>query len=213
MREDWLVCYVQTPFMLMVLTLSSGKSTLLSVLLRLLDHKAGTIRIDDIDIATVPRNILRSRLISIPQDPVPVLPGYSIRSNLDPNETAADTTILSAIEKVGLLELVESRGGLYAEDFSAQPLSQGEQKLLALARALISKRTRDLATTGGGGLGGILLLDEFTGATDAETERSMLKVIDEEFSGYTVIQITHQIDVVRNMSDRILTLTSGRLNG
>ncbi|CRG87654.1 Cu2+-exporting ATPase [Talaromyces islandicus] len=176
----------------------SGKSTLLSLLLRLIDHKAGTIRIDDIDIATIPRNILRSRLIAVPQDPLPALPGYSIRHNIDPNENATDTMILGAIKKVGLLELVESRGGLYGEDFSSQPLSQGEQKLFALARALISKWTRDSAT---GGLGGVLILDEFTGGTDAETERSMLKIIEEEFSGYTIIQITHQIDAITSMMD------------
>lgn len=117
--------------------------------------------------------------------------------------------ILAAIEKVGLLELVESRGGLDREDLSSRPLSQGEQKLFALARALISKWIRDSAT---GGLGGILILDEFTGSTDAETERLMLEIIEDEFVGYTIIQITHQIDAVRGMSDRILTLKSGRLD-
>jgi ABC-type transport system involved in cytochrome bd biosynthesis fused ATPase/permease subunit len=116
---------------------------------------------------------------------------------------------LSALERVGLHELVESRGGLNGEDLSSKPLSQGEQRLFALARALISKWTRDSAT---GGLGGILILDEFTGSIDAETEQSMLKIIEDEFTGYTIIQITHQIDAVRGMSDRILNLVSGRLN-
>lgn len=115
--------------------------------------------------------------------------------------------ILSALERVGLHDLVESRGGLNGEDLSSQPLSQGQQRLFALARAMVSKWTRDAATCG---LGGILILDEFTGSTDPETERSMLKIIEDEFAGYTIIHITHQIEAVREMSDRIMNLVSGR---
>lgn len=189
-------------------TFHRGKSTFFSLLLRLLNLKSGTIRIDNIDISTIPRNVLRSRLIVIPQDPLPALPGCSIRFHLDPQGTATDAIIMAAVEKVGLLTLVESRGGLDAEDLSSQPLSQGEQKLCALARALVSKWTRD---SGKGGAGGILILDEFTGNTDAETELFMLDIVEEEFAGYTILMITHQVEAVRGRLDRVLNLVSGRL--
>lgn len=186
----------------------SGKSTFFSLLLRLLDLKSGIIRIDNIDISIIPRNVLRARLIVIPQDQLPALPGCSIRFHLDPQGIATDAMIMAAVEKVGLLTLVESRGGLDAEDLSSQPLSQGEQKLFALARALVSKWTRD---SGNGARGGILILDEFTGSTDAETERLMLDIIEEEFVGYTILLITHQVEAVRGRFDRVLNLVSGRL--
>lgn len=164
---------------------------------------------DNIDISIIPRNVLRARLIVIPQDPLPALPGCSIRFHIDPQGIATDAMIMAAIEKVGLLTLVESRGGLDAEDLSSHPLSQGEQKLFALARALVSKWTRDSVT--GGGEGSILILDEFTGSTDAETERLMLDIIEEEFVGYTILLITHQVEAVRGRFDRVLNLVSGRL--
>lgn len=116
---------------------------------------------------------------------------------------------MAAVEKVGLLMLVESRGGLDAEDLSSQPLSQGEQKLFALARALVSKWTRD-AGRGGDGRG-IVILDEFNSSTDAETERSMLDIIEGEFVGYTILLITHQVEALKGRLDRILNLISGRL--
>jgi ABC-type transport system involved in cytochrome bd biosynthesis fused ATPase/permease subunit len=115
---------------------------------------------------------------------------------------------MAAVEKVGLLTLVESRGGLDAEDLSSQPLSQGEQKLFAPARTLFSKWTRDSRN---GGAGGILILDEFTGCTDAETELLILDIIEEEFAGYTILMITHQVEAVRGRLDRVLNLVSGRL--
>lgn len=187
----------------------SGKSTFFSLLLRLLNPGAGTIQIDDIDIATIPRNVLRSRLIVIPQDPLLALPGCSIRFHLNPYGLATDTMIMAAVEKVGLLTLVESRGGLDAEDLSSQPLSQGEQKLFALARALISKWSRDSVTDGV--RGGILILDEFTGSTDAKTEGSMLDIIEGEFAGYTILLITHQVETVTGRFNRILHLDCGQL--
>lgn len=115
---------------------------------------------------------------------------------------------MAAVEKVGLLTLVESRGDLDAENLGSQPLSQGEQKLFALARALVSKWTRDSSN---GSVGGILILDEFTGSTDAETERLMLDIVEEEFAGYTILLITHQVETVRGRFDRVLNLVSGRL--
>ncbi|OKL58187.1 hypothetical protein UA08_06868 [Talaromyces atroroseus] len=187
----------------------SGKSTLLSMLLRLHEPKAGKIFIDNIDISTIPRNILRTRLITITQDHLPAIPGCSIRLNADPRGIAQDAEIMSAMEKVGLLALIQSRGGLDGEDLNTHPLSQGEQKLFALARALITKWTRDKGITH---CRGILILDEFTAGTDEETERLMLDIIDEEFAGYTIIEITHQIGVARKRLNRILNLVSGQLD-
>lgn len=88
----------------------SGKSSLLLALLRLLDHSTGKITIDDVDLATVPRQMIRSRLTALPQEAIAV-PG-SLRDNLDPLSSSADDSIRTALQRVGLLELVEQRGGL-----------------------------------------------------------------------------------------------------
>lgn len=61
----------------------SGKSTLLLTLLRLLDLKSGTIRVDGIDLSLVPRSLVRQRcFVTIAQD-LFVLGHASLRSNLD----------------------------------------------------------------------------------------------------------------------------------
>ncbi|KAL2005900.1 hypothetical protein VTN00DRAFT_10393 [Thermoascus crustaceus] len=72
----------------------SGKSTLLSVLLRLQDIKGCQILIDGIDITTIPRDVLRSRLIAIPQDPL-ILAGSSVRFNAGPAGRAPDEEIIA----------------------------------------------------------------------------------------------------------------------
>ncbi|KAE8352698.1 P-loop containing nucleoside triphosphate hydrolase protein [Aspergillus coremiiformis] len=181
----------------------SGKSTLLSVLLRLLDTTAGTISIDGIDIATIPRNVLRSRLIAIPQDPL-TLAG-TVRFNLDPTGVVPDDAIISALDKVHLLELIESRGGLGTE-LTSQPLSQGEQNLFALARALVRKWKKDRDSCGNGG---ILILDEATSNTDAATEKLMQEVIERQFAGYTIINVTHRMGKLRD-AETVLEMEHGR---
>ncbi|KAE8387367.1 hypothetical protein BDV23DRAFT_186401 [Aspergillus alliaceus] len=67
-----------------------SKSTLLSALLCLVDNTTGTISIDGIDIATIPRNVLCSRLIAIPQDPLTII--GTVRFNLDPKGVGPDVS-------------------------------------------------------------------------------------------------------------------------
>lgn len=186
---------------------NSGKSTLISALLRLLDPLSGTISIDGMDISTIPRNELRSLVIAIPQD-LFLLPG-SIRFNLDPTGRATDSTLLLALERCNLLAVVTSRGGL-DEELTSASMSQGEQRLFALAVALVRKWNRERHSAGGEGGGGILILDEATSGTDAATHALMQQVVDEEFRGYTVLQISHRPDEIRGV-DRMVEMKDGRV--
>jgi len=108
-----------------MLTHNSGKSTFLSVLLRLLDSTDGTIIIDGIDITTLPRNFVRERLICLPQDPL--LMSGTFEFNLNPQKCLVDQEVMeSALQKVRLWDLVNKRGGLKTE-FQPESLSHGEQ--------------------------------------------------------------------------------------
>ncbi|RAL17389.1 P-loop containing nucleoside triphosphate hydrolase protein [Aspergillus homomorphus CBS 101889] len=183
----------------------SGKSTLISALLRLLNTSSGTITIDGIDISTLPRNLLRSRIIAIPQDPF-ILPG-SIRFNLDPTGRLIDSTLLSALEKTNLLQVATSRGGLDAE-LTSSSMSQGEQRLFALAVALLRKWDRDNVSKERES--GIVLLDEATGGTDAATEALMQQIIVKEFGGYTVLHISHRPAMMKG-GERVIEMENGRI--
>lgn len=168
--------------------------------MRLIDPTSGRIIIDGHDIAKIPRNTVRDRLICLPQDAL-IFPG-TIRFNLVPDSRITDTaTILSALKRVTLLTLVEQRGGIDAE-ITPDSLSHGEQQLLALARAILRK---DLAKGKC-----ILVLDEATSNLDSATEQIVRKVIEEEFIGITVIIVAHRLDTVKDV-DFALVLEGGRV--
>lgn len=178
----------------------SGKSTLLSSLLRLIDPSSGSIFIDGLDIGKIPRNTVRDRLICLPQDAL-VFPG-TFRFNLDPHaKVTDDNLIITVLTRVRLMPLVERRGGINA-DLKPESLSHGEQQLLALARAILRKQAA--------GGKSILVLDEATSNLDPETEKLIQIVVNEEFGENTVLTVAHRLDTVRE-ADFIVMLEKGEV--
>ncbi|CAN8099007.1 unnamed protein product [Discula destructiva] len=86
----------------------AGKSTLASVFFRLLKPREGVVRIDDIDIAELKLNDLRSRLAIIPQDPF--LFSGSLRSNLDMEGIRDDYEIRTTLQRVHLAKEFSASG-------------------------------------------------------------------------------------------------------
>ncbi|KAF2396774.1 P-loop containing nucleoside triphosphate hydrolase protein [Trichodelitschia bisporula] len=176
----------------------SGKSTLLASLMRLIDPTSGAILIDGIDLATVPRQTVRDRLICLPQDALVF--EATLAFNLDPNGLSSPAAYGEVLAAVGLGDL-QTR---YAEGEAIKPdaLSHGEQQLLAMARALLRKRA----------MGGrcVLVLDEATSNMDLETEGRIQKVIKEEFRGNTVVTVAHRLDTIRE-ADAVVLLDNGKV--
>lgn len=112
----------------------------------MIEMSSGCIKIDNVDLSTVPRDLIRSRLIAVPQDPF--LFSGTIRYNIDPLQLHSDEEITTALQKVEIWDVVIEKGGLDLE-VEANSLSTGQQQLLCLARALL--RT-----------GSIVVLDEST---------------------------------------------------
>jgi len=129
-----------------LITPHSGKSSLLLTLLRLLDPSHGSITIDSQPLAHLPRDTVRTRLITVTQDQF-VLPG-TVRHNIDPVGAYADDTIAAALSAVGLWRAIEERGGLDAR-FGEDAFSHGQRQLFFVARAVLR---RDV--------GRLVLLDE-----------------------------------------------------
>lgn len=100
----------------------------------MIEVSGGLIKIDNLDIAILGGNDLRSRINVVPQDPF-FIPG-SIKYNLDPRGLSSDPVIETAIRKVGLWMRVGVIGGLEVE-LVASEWSHGERQLLCLARALL----------------------------------------------------------------------------
>ncbi|KUJ23459.1 putative ABC multidrug transporter [Mollisia scopiformis] len=190
----------------------SGKSSLIALLLKLLDPLSSEdnnafVNIDDTPLHRINRATLRQRIIAVPQDAVFLPDGSSFKANLDPMTTDATSSAAdyeSVLRIVDLWELVEERGGLDA-GMTPTTLSQGQRQLFSLARAVLRKRLR---ARGKGG--GVLLLDEFSSSVDRETERAMREVIRVEFREYTVVAVSHRLDMIMDF-DTVVVMDKGEV--
>ncbi|KAE8374180.1 putative ABC transporter [Aspergillus bertholletiae] len=205
----------------------SGKSSFLALLLKLLDPllpSADTrhdleppVLIDNIPLHRIDRATLRQRLIAVPQDPVFLPDGSSLRANLDPTNTATPAECQRVLEAVRLWEFVQERAeGLHAP-VTAGTLSAGQRQLFSLGRAVLRAmiRQRSAASSLEEGSdnqdqGGVLLLDEVSSSVDQETERIMQEIIRAEFKHYTIIAVSHRLEMIMDF-DRVVVMDRGEV--
>ncbi|KAB8272693.1 P-loop containing nucleoside triphosphate hydrolase protein [Aspergillus minisclerotigenes] len=163
----------------------SGKSSLLSTLLGMLTVTRGSIVIDNIDLATLPQDIVRERLVTISQTPL-IMVGCTVRFNVDPTERLPDTDIITALIRVGIWDgVLLERGGLDAEINDTLSLSRGEQQLLQFARAMLKIQARNSR---------ILLIDEGTSSVDVETDARVQDLLRQDpFRSCTVLTVAHRV--------------------
>jgi ATP-binding cassette subfamily B protein len=176
----------------------SGKSTTLSLLLRLYDPTAGAIRIDGRDLRSVTQESLRSQIGMVFQDNY--LFNTTILENIRLSYPAATQEQVEAAARAaeihdfimtlpkGYLTLVGERGS---------QLSGGQRQRMAIARALV----RDPA---------ILVLDEATSALDYATEAALNDTLLKVAQNRTVIMVTHRLSSVISAAN-IVMLDHGRV--
>ncbi|CCF42960.1 ABC transporter [Colletotrichum higginsianum] len=189
----------------------SGKSSLILLLLRLLDPISicsQNMELDGVPFHRIDRSTLRRRIIAVPQDAVFLPDGSTIKSNLDPFESASDADCLSVLRTVQLTGFVEERGGLH-EGMSADSLSAGQKQLFSLGRAILRRRAKDAMYKRRGG--GVLLLDEVSSSVDHATDRLMQEIIKEEFGRYTIVMVSHRLDMVMDFFDSVIVMDQGRV--
>ncbi|ROW01371.1 hypothetical protein VMCG_05867 [Cytospora schulzeri] len=186
----------------------SGKSSLILLLLRLLDpipEHVDKITIDRLPLSRIKRETLRQRIIAMPQDMLLLSVGETFKTALDPYSRATEEECKSALEKVGLWNVVEDAGGLHA-GIGKDALSQGQKQLFSLAIAVLRARLHQKD----GSKGGILLLDEVTSTVDKDTEVTIMKVVEDVFRGYTVVAVTHRLGSVMGF-DRLFVMADGQI--
>lgn len=121
-----------------------------------------------------------------------------MRVNANTSGEASNAAIISALKKVQLWDTIQIRGGLDAQ-MKSQPLSQGQQQLFCLARAMLHKSK-------------ILILDEATSNVDSETDALMQQIIHEVFAQHTIITVAHRLNTISD-SDMVAVLHEGKLVG
>ena len=175
----------------------SGKSTIMKLIGRFYLNYRGRISINNEDLKTLSDATLYSSVGYIPQEPF--IFADTVRNNICLGRNCSDEEVWSAIEKVGLTELVSSLpDGINTElAEGGGNISGGQKKRIAVARALI----RDCDT---------LLIDEMTSSLDIETTDEMVKLVLS--LPCTVIMITHDIfDSYMDEFSTIYYIENGRI--
>ena len=175
-----------------------GKSTLLRLLLRLMDVHDGHILIGDQDISRLRQADLRSLIAYVPQEPA--MFHRTLRDNIAfARPDASDTDIHRAAQAAhvtdfaqalpdGLDTMVGERG---------IKLSGGQRQRVAIARAIL----RDAP---------ILLLDEATSALDSESENLIQHALWQLMASRTALVVAHRLSTVIRM-DQLVVLDHGRI--
>ena len=176
----------------------SGKTTLVSLLLRFHDPLEGSVTLDDHDVRDLRLNSLRGSIALVSQNTT-LFPG-SVRDNILYGRPDADEEEIREAARIAeattfIDELPKGWDTDIGED--GHRLSGGQRQRLAIARAVLKDAP-------------ILVLDEATSNVDNETEASLQRSFDRISADRTTIIIAHRLSTVRN-ADKIAVLESGMI--
>jgi len=177
----------------------AGKTSLVSLMARFYDIQSGAIRLDGIDIRSVPQHELRLHVGAVPQDPT-CFSGTILQNIRLHDESITDERVKWAAEISGAATFIDHLPGTYQYEVRERGsnLSVGQRQLLAFARAMAFNP--DV----------LLILDEATSSVDTETEAVMQTAVQRLLKGRTSIVIAHRLSTIRNV-DRIIVLHRGEL--
>jgi D-methionine transport system ATP-binding protein len=178
----------------------AGKSTLIRLINRLEEPSGGRLLIDGQDVTALPADGLRElrRGIGMIFQHFNLLSSRTVAANVGfPLELAGSPRAEIDARVAELLQIVGLEA--HANKYPAQ-LSGGQKQRVGIARALATRPR-------------ILLCDEATSALDPQTTASVLQLlgkINREL-GLTIVLITHEMDVIRRVCDRVAVLDAGHL--
>jgi len=176
----------------------SGKSTIASLLLRLYEAQAGSVKVYGRDVRQVDRRRLRKLFAVVPQD-VFLFPG-TVASNIAAGDAEPDRERVNAtLEHIGAADLIarQQDGIDTVVHERGSNFSAGERQLIALARALYHSPP-------------ILILDEPTANIDSDTEARLQHAMTAATEGRTGLIIAHRLSTIRAVN-RIYCLHQGRV--
>ncbi|MBG6239682.1 ATP-binding cassette subfamily B protein [Mycetocola sp. CAN_C7] len=176
----------------------AGKTTLVNLIMRFYELDGGRILLDGVDISTMTRLDLRSRVGMVLQDTW--LFGGTIRDNIAYGRPdATEEEILDAARATYVDRFVHSLADGYDTvlDDEASNVSAGEKQLITIARAFLARPS-------------VLILDEATSSVDTRTEVLVQKAMSTLRQDRTSFVIAHRLSTIRD-ADTILVMESGRI--
>ena len=178
----------------------SGKTTLINLIPRLYDVTGGAVLMDGIDVRSLEREQLWSRIGFIPQKAF--LFSGTVASNLRfGDENATDEELWRALDIAQGRDFVEAMdGGLEAPIMQGGTnVSGGQRQRLAIARAIVKRAP-------------ILVFDDSFSALDFATDSRLRAALAREVGDLTVIIVAQRVGTIRN-ADRIIVMDDGRVVG
>lgn len=176
----------------------AGKSTIVNLLCRFYEPKAGQIRINGLDYEQMTLHSLQSRIGIVLQ--TPHLFSGTVRENLRYGRlTATDEEIVEAAKTAGAHSFIQSLEDGYDTEVGEGGvlLSVGQKQLLSLARAILARPD-------------IFIMDEATSSVDTLTEALIQQGMEALMTGRTSFVIAHRLSTIKR-ADRILVIEDGRI--
>jgi ATP-binding cassette subfamily B protein len=176
----------------------SGKSVLVSLLLKFYDYDGGSITMDGRELRELNNDYVRSQIGVVLQEPF--LYSRSIRENIKFGRSAApDDEIQRAARMACIHETITTFEGSYGALVGERgvTLSGGQRQRVALARAILKEPP-------------ILILDDALSAVDTRTESLILEALRQRHGRQTTLVIAHRLSTLMQ-ADRILVLEKGRV--
>jgi ATP-binding cassette subfamily B protein len=176
----------------------SGKTTFVSLLMRLYDPTRGAILLDGVDLREIRLSDLRRQFSIVLQEPI--LFSTSVAENIAyARPSATNEEIVTAARLANAHEFITGLRQGYETPVGERgtALSGGERQRIALARAFL----RDAP---------ILILDEPTSSVDLRTEASIIEALEQLMHGRTTFIIAHRVSTLRNCNVQ-LSFEAGRL--
>lgn len=176
----------------------SGKTTLISLLMRFYDTTSGSIRIDGVDIKDMPREKLRDIFGMVLQDTW--LFHGTIYDNIRYGRIdARRDEVIEAAKQANVHHFIRTLPDGYdmIVNEEANNISQGEKQLLTIARAILKNPP-------------IMILDEATSSVDTRLEKMLQEAMHNVMQGRTSFVIAHRLSTIRN-ADLILVIKDGHL--
>ncbi len=173
----------------------AGKSTLVSLLVRLVDPQAGEVRLDDLDARALGAGVIPGAGAVVLQQAF--LFDDTVRGNVTLGEPLPDAEVWRALQLAQaqhfVADLPDALDAMIGERGTS--LSGGQRQRLALARAL-ARRPR------------LLVLDDATSAVDPEVEQRILTGLRAAAQGTTVVVVAHRLATI-SLADEVAFVADG----
>ena len=178
----------------------AGKSTFVSMVLRLYDPVKGRILLDGIDLRELDLEALRANIAYVPQ--MPLLFNQSVRDNIRVGRPEADeAAVEEAARQANALDFIRDLPDGFDTVLSERgnSLSGGQRQRIAIARAFLKNAP-------------ILILDEATSALDNQVDAEIQRALDELSEGRTTLVIAHRMNTLESI-ERRLYFEHGQITG